>query len=119
MKQHAAQDDRLQVAGAVAVDDPVPQERAPGARLAASSSTVASAVNTEQRLVAGVDPEDGQHVAADVGPHRPEQARLPQLVVGADGDVVDRGERLAGLDERLERVGELRHHVSPRAASRL
>ena len=31
-EQHAAEDDRLQVAGAVAVDDPVPQERRPRQR---------------------------------------------------------------------------------------
>ena len=61
-----------------------------------------------QRLVHRVDAEDRDPVAPDVGPHRREQARLAQLLVRADRDVVDRDGHLARLDDRLERVGELR-----------
>ena len=64
-----------------------------------------------QRLVLRVDPEDRQSVAADVGRDRREQARLARLGVGADRDVVDRHQQLARLDDRLQRVGELRDHL--------
>ena len=59
------------------------------------------------RLVAGVDAEDREAVAADVGPGRAEQPRLAGLRVGLDRDLVDRDEHLAGLDHALERVGEV------------
>ena len=61
-----------------------------------------------QRLVHRVDAEDRHGVAPDVAPHRREQARLARLLVGADRDVVDGDRELARLDDRLERVGELR-----------
>ena len=64
-----------------------------------------------QRLVQRVDAEDRDPVAADVGPHRREQARLAQLRVRPDRHVVDRDGHLARLDDRLERVGELRHDL--------
>ena len=64
-----------------------------------------------ERLVLGVDAEDRQRVAADVGRARGEQPRLARLGVGADRDVVDRHQQLAGLDDRLQRVGELRHRL--------
>ncbi len=60
-----------------------------------------------QRLVERVDAEDRDPVAADVRPHRREQARLARLRVGPDRDVVDGDQHLARLDDRLERVGEL------------
>ena len=61
-----------------------------------------------QRLVLGVDAEDRDAVAPHVGPHRGEQARLAQLRVRRDRHVVGRDQQLARLDDRLERVGELR-----------
>ena len=61
-----------------------------------------------QRLVHRVDAEDREAVAAHVGPHRREQPRLARLGVRPDRDVVDRDGHLARLDDRLERVGELR-----------
>ena len=63
-----------------------------------------------QRLVLGVDAEDRDRVAPHVGAHRGEQPRLARLRVGAHRDVVDRDQLLAGLDDRLQRVGELRDH---------
>ena len=50
-------------------------------------------------------------VAADVGPHRREQARRARLLVRPHRHVLDRHEHLAGLDQGLERVGELRDHL--------
>ena len=64
-----------------------------------------------QRLVERVDAEDRDRVAPDVGPHRREQARLARLLVRPDRDVVDGHQHLARLDDRLERVGELRDHL--------
>ena len=64
-----------------------------------------------QRLVLRVDAEDRQRVRAHVRRDRPEQARLAHLRVGPDRDVVDRDQHLAGLDDRLERVGEARHDL--------
>ena len=60
-----------------------------------------------QRLVAGVDAADRQAVAAHVAPGRVEQPRLPGLGVGADLDLVDGDQHLPGLDQALERVGEV------------
>ncbi len=64
-----------------------------------------------QRLVERVDAEDREAVAADVRPHRREQPRGARLLVGAHRDVLDGHEHLAGLDQRLERVGELGDHL--------
>ena len=47
-------------------------------------------------------------VAPHVGPHGREQPRLARLGVRPDRDVVGGDEQLARLDDRLERVGELR-----------
>ena len=71
-----------------------------------------------QRLVLRVDPEDRERVAPHVGRDRREQPRLARRRVGADRHVVDRDEQLAGLDDRLERVGELRDglHLQRRLA---
>ena len=60
-----------------------------------------------QRLVAGVDPQDRRPVAAHVGAGRVEQPRLAGLRVGPDLDLVDRDQHLAGLDQALQRVGEV------------
>ncbi len=75
----------------------------------ASTPTIAPAVQkTLQRLVLRVDAEDRDRVAAHVGAHRREQPRLARLRVRPDRHVVDRDQLSAGLDDRLERVGELR-----------
>ena len=90
------------------VDHPVDEERQPRQHGGAEHHRRQHREH-EQRLVAGVDAEQRGRVAPHVGRHRAEQARLAGLLVGADGDVGHRHQALARLDERLERVGELRH----------
>ncbi len=104
--QDPTQDDGLEVPGAVAVHEPVVQEGAPRDQ-GAHGQQACDHREHPQRLVARVDAEDRDDVAPDVRRHRLEQPRLARLVVGPDRDVVDGHEALAGLDQRLERVGEL------------
>src|SRR5688572_9063103 len=106
VEQHRAEDQRLHVAAAVA-RQPEVREAAPHDRRDEPDQDRRGHEHP-QRLVHRVDPEDRDAVAADVGPHRREQPRLAQLLVRADRDVVDRDGHLARLDDRLERVGELR-----------
>ncbi len=96
----------LHVAAAVA-GDPGDEEAAPGHERGQEQQEP-DGEEHPQRLVLGVDAEDRDRVAPDVGPHRREQARLARLLVGPGWDVVDGHEQLARLDDRLERVGELR-----------
>ena len=71
------------------------------------ATTSAGGGEDPQRLVAGVDAEDRERVAAHVGAGRVEEPRLARLRVGLDLDLVDRDQHLAGLDQALQRVGEV------------
>ena len=107
VEQHRAEDQRLHVAGAVALDvgDEEADPRDQRGRRTAGRAIV---MKTLQRLVLRVDARDRDRVAAHVRGHRREQARLARLRVRPDRDVVGRDEQLARLDDRLERVGVLR-----------
>ena len=80
-----------------------------GIQAASASTPTTSAGGGEhpQRLVAGVDAQDREPVAPHVGAGRVEQPRLARLRVGLDLDLVDRDQHLAGLDQALQRVGEV------------
>ena len=67
-----------------------------------------SAPEHPQRLILGIDPEDRQPVAADIGRDRREKSGVAGLGVGADRDVVEGDRELARLDDRLQGVGEPR-----------
>ena len=105
-EEDGAEDQRLDVAAAVAVEDPVDQERQPG-RQRQQEDDGAGGGEGAQRLVAGVDPQDRRAVAAHVGAGRVEQPRLAGLRIGPDRHLVDRDQHLAGLDQALQRVGEV------------
>ena len=69
----------------------------------------ARASEDPQRLVLGVDAEDRDRVAAHVAPTSTGTAATrASCGFVRDRHVVGRDEQLAGLDDRLERVGELR-----------
>ena len=75
-------------------------------------ASTAAAREHAQRLVLRVDAEDRERgVATDVSRHRREQPRLARLGVGLDRHVVDGDQQLARLDDRLQRVGELRDRL--------
>ncbi len=105
-EQHRAEDQRLHVTLAAAVG--VGDDEANPDRERDHTDQRGKAPEHAQRLVLGVDSEDRDGVAPHIGAHRGEQARLARLRVGADRDVIDRDELLARLDDRLQRVGELR-----------
>ena len=106
IEEHGAEDQRLHVAGALALDHVRVGEAQPRQQRRRSHQR-RERPEDPQRLVLRVDAEDRDHVAAHVGPHGGEQPRLARLGVRTDRDVVDGHEHLAGLDDRLERVGEL------------
>jgi hypothetical protein len=106
VKQHGAEDQRLDVARAVALGVGDDEAHPDGER--AEQQDRRGGEEHAQRLVLGVDAEDRDRVAADVGGGRGEQARLARHRVGRDRDVIERHQLLAGLDDRLERVGEVR-----------
>ena len=90
----------------VAVEDPVEQERHPGGD-GEERDDEPGAGEDPQRLVAGVDAQDRERVAAHVGAGRVEEPRLARLRVGLDRDLVDGDQHLARLDQALQRVGEV------------
>ena len=107
-EQRRAEDQRLDVAAAVAAEK---NQRKRAQIHGPERVTRGHHEEQPQRLVERVDAEDRHAVAAHVGPHRREQARLARLRVGPDRDVVDGHQHLARLDDRLERVGELGDHL--------
>ena len=117
-EEDRAEDQRLDVAGAVAVEDRVDQERQPGGE-GEQEDDGAGGGEGAQRLVAGVDAEDRRAVAAHVAAGRVEEPGLAGLRVGPDLDLVDGDQHLAGLDQALQRVGEVVDDESRSAASRL
>ena len=107
VEEHRAEDERLDVALALVLEDvEVGEARPHDDRDRADEQRRAH--EDLQRLVLRVDAEDRDAVAPHVGPHRRKQPRLARLGVRPDRDVVDRDEQLARLDDRLERVRELR-----------
>ena len=94
---------------AVSIEDPVDQEGHPGGQ-GQHADQDAEAGEDLEGLVARVDAEDGQAVSAHIGGSRAEEPGIAGLGVGADRDLADGDIALAGLDQALERVGEVVDH---------
>ena len=109
-EQHGAEDQRLDVAGALALDHEEPQEAAPEHERRQPDHERRGHEHA-QRLVERIDPEDRDRPVPHVRGGGLEQPRLAGLRVRSDRSVVDRHEPLASLDDRLERVGEARHDL--------
>ena len=77
------------------------------AQIARTKTTSGGGDEDPQRLVAGVDPQDRQRVAPHVGARGAGQPRLAGLRVGRDRHLVDRDQHFPGLDQALQRVGEV------------
>ena len=106
VEQHGAGDQQLHVARPAAVGDEVDDEVDEEGDGDQPEQGRASPEHL-QRLMLGVDAEDRQAVAPDVGGHRGKQARLAGLRVRRDRHVGHGRVHLARLDQRLQRVGEL------------
>ena len=109
--KHGAEDQRLDVPAAIAVEDPVDEEWGPGAQ-GGDGEDRRGDREYAQGLVHRVGPEDREGVSAHVVPRGWKEARLALYAVGLDRNLIDREEHLSRLDQALERVREARDDLN-------